>query len=397
MITKGLLEKFYEAASIQRWNDHARPGDLVELDKQAHKIMIAYIIAKFEENDKGTKIDWMKLIEGGIFEFLQRVILTDIKPMVFHKMMSKKGRELNQYVLSKIDNDIKDLGGGFKNKFKNYLFDHEYAKYEKHILMAAHYLATNWEFKFIYHLNPFIYRIEKTKEEIENRIEDFYDLIGVQKISLQKKTYGFIDLCGQLRFQKRWAGSPRIPQTSVLGHMLIVAMISFIASIEISASEKRAYNNFYAGLFHDIAEVLTRDIISPIKRSVPGLDEIIKEYERSQIEEVLYPLLPEYLQNEINYFIDDEFENKIIKSGTVIKGITSEEISEKYDSTEFSPVDGHIIKVSDDLAAFIEACLSMEYGISSYHLKEARENLIDKYKDKEIAGIKFGNLFRYFM
>ena len=397
MITKGLLEKFYEAASIQRWNDHARPGELVELDKQAHKIMIAYIIAKYEENDRDAKIDWIKLIEGGIFEFLQRVILTDIKPMVFHKMMSKKGKELNQYVLNRIDADIRDLRGGFKSKFKNYLFDHEYAKYEKHILMAAHYLATNWEFKLIYHLNPFIYRIDKTKEEIENRIEDFYDLIGVQKISLQKKTYGFIDLCGQLRFQKRWAGSPRIPQTSVLGHMLIVAMISYIASVEISASEKRAYNNFYAGLFHDIAEVLTRDIISPIKRSVEGLDEIIKEYERSQIEEVLYPLLPGYIQKEINYFVDDEFENKITENGIIKKGISSEEISKKYDGANYSPVDGHIIKACDDLAAFIEACLSMEYGISSHHLKEARENLIEKYMDKKIESLNFGSLFKYFI
>ena len=397
MITKGLLEKFYEAASIQRWNDHARPGEIVELDKQAHKIMIAYLIAKFEENDRRVKIDWIKLIEGGIFELLQRVILTDIKPMVFHKMMATKGRELNQYVLNQIDSDIKGLEGGFKNKFKNYMFDPDYAKFEKHILMAAHYLATNWEFKLIYHLNPFIYRIEKTKEEIENRIEDFYDLIGVQKISLQKKSYGFIDLCGQLRFQKRWAGSPRIPQTSVLGHMLIVAMLSYLASVEISVSEKRAYDNFYAGLFHDIAEVLTRDIISPIKRSVPGLDEIIKEYERSQIEEVLYPLLPEYLQKEINYFIDDEFENKIILNGVIKKGISSEDITKKYDNSKFFPVDGHIIKICDDLAAFIEACLSMEYGISSYHLREAKKNLIEKYKDKRVANMDFGGLFKYFI
>jgi len=397
MITKGILERFYEAASIQRWNDHARPGELVELDKQAHKIMIAYLIAKFEENDRGVNINWIKLIEGGIFELLQRVVLTDIKPMVFHKMMANKGKELNQYVINKIDKDIKPLAGNFKEKFENYLLDPDYAKVEKHILMAAHYLATNWEFKLIYHLNPFIYRIEKTKEEIENRLEDYYDLIGVQKISLQKKSYGFIDLCGQLRFQKRWAGSPRIPQTSVLGHMLIVAIMSYITSLEITASGKRAYNNFYAGLFHDIAEVLTRDIISPIKRSVPGLDEIIKEYERSQIEEVLYPLLPEYLQREINYFIDDEFENKIIQNGAIKKGISNDEISKNYDSVEFSPVDGHIIKACDDLAAFIEACISIEYGISSYTLKEAKKNLITKYEGKNIAGMDFGNLFRYFI
>ena len=66
--------------------------------------------------------------------------------------------------------------------------------------------------------------IEQIKQEIEDQLEDHINLIGVQKISLKRKTYGFIDLCGQLRFQKRWSQSPRIPATSVLGHMLMVAI-----------------------------------------------------------------------------------------------------------------------------------------------------------------------------
>jgi len=96
MMKKGLLEKIYEAASIQRWNDHARPIELTELDKQAHKMLIVYIIAKQEEIHGRSDIHWLYLIEGGIFEFLHRVVLTDIKPTVFHKMMAKKGRELNE-------------------------------------------------------------------------------------------------------------------------------------------------------------------------------------------------------------------------------------------------------------------------------------------------------------
>jgi putative hydrolases of HD superfamily len=38
--------------------------------------------------------------------------------------------------------------------------------------------------------------------------------------------------------------------------------------------------------------VLTRDIISPIKRSIEGLDELIKETNSGQMEDVLLPLLP---------------------------------------------------------------------------------------------------------
>ena len=74
MITKDLIIRIFSAANILRWNDHVRPFDFVELDKQAHKMIIAYILAKFEE-DSGNVVDWQKLIEGGIFEFFQRINL----------------------------------------------------------------------------------------------------------------------------------------------------------------------------------------------------------------------------------------------------------------------------------------------------------------------------------
>ena len=49
MIRKGLIEKLFEAASIQRWNDHVRPVELTELDKQAHKIVIAFVVPRYSE------------------------------------------------------------------------------------------------------------------------------------------------------------------------------------------------------------------------------------------------------------------------------------------------------------------------------------------------------------
>jgi putative hydrolase of HD superfamily len=395
MMTKGLVERIYEAASIQRWNDHARPMELMEIDKQAHKMLIAYIIAKHEEILGGSDIGWRALIEGGIFELLHRVVLTDIKPPVFHKMMAEKGRELNEYVLRRIDPDIRDIGGGFPERFERYLLDPGYSFFEKRVLSAAHYLATNWEFGLIYNLNRRIHGIERTREEIENQLEDYYDLIGVQKISLRRKSFGFLDLCGQLRFQKRWSGTPRVPLTSVLGHMLIVAVLSFLSSFDADACGKRLCNNFYAGLFHDLPEVLTRDIISPVKKSISGLEEIIKEYEKKQVEEVLLPLLPQEMQAEILYFMEDEFENKVRKNGEVIKKIPEGDMG-LYNSDEFSPIDGVLIKVCDELAAFIEARLSIQYGVGAPSLLQAAEEIYGKYGHSRVSGVDFRTIFDSF-
>lgn len=307
-----LVERFTRAASMQRWNDHIRPVELTELDKQAHKMVIAYLLAKLEE-DRGVSIDWRYLIEGGIFEFLQRVVLTDIKAPVFHKMRENKDIKLkmDQHVIKELADDISGFNKGFQERFQDY-FSKSTLDVNRKILRAAHYLATNWEFKIIYHTAPFIYGIKTTKRNIEDQIEDHYDLIGVQKILLNKKSFGFIDLCGQLRFQKRWAHTPRIPETSVLGHMLIVAITSYLTTLEMNgdACKKRFYNNYFAGLFHDLPEVLTRDIISPVKEGAE-LDDIIKECERRKMKEELLPLLPKQWRAEMSYFTENEFKNKI--------------------------------------------------------------------------------------
>lgn len=396
MISKSLIERIYDAASIQRWNDHVRPVELTELDKQAHKVVIAFVVGKYEELHRGQKIDWLHIIEGGLFEFLSRVIMTDIKPPVYYAMMKKKGEELKKWVLEQLGEDFRSLEGDMDERFESYLFNPEYATIEKRILKAAHYLATNWEFRIIYHSCPFVYGIEKTKEEIENQIEDHYDMIGVQKISLGKKSFGFIDLCGQLRFQKRWGQSPRIPQTSVLGHMLVVASLSYFCSNEIGACGQRKYNNFFGGLFHDLPEVLTRDIVTPVKTSVEGIQEIIEEYETLQLEERILPLLPKQWHGEMNYFLENQFDNRVIVDKEVATGISSDEMQVKYNDNEFSPIDGQLIKACDAFAAFIEASLSINHGIRSHHLKEGYEKLYSQYKGKKMAGIHFGQLFDYF-
>ena len=393
---KGLIEKFYEAASIQRWNDHVRPFELTELDKQAHKMIIAYVLAKCEETERGKTVDWLRLIEGGLFEFLQRVLLTDLKPPVFHRLMQTKSKELNEWVLHQLDSDISAVPGGFRERFIAYFEDEGHSVLERRILRAAHYLATQWEFKIIYNLTPFIYGIEDTKAELENQIEDHYDLLGVQKLMLGKKSFGFIDFCGQLRFQQRWAQTPRIPKTSVLGHMLIVAMLSYLCSLEMQACPRRIINNYFGSLFHDLPEVLTRDIVSPIKSSVEGIEEIIKDYEKTLVDEKLMPLLPAAWHDEIRYYIEDEFANKVKLDGRIHKEFTNEEMTARFNSAEFMPLDGKVLKACDHLAAFIEATLSIQHGVKSQHLEDACQRLHHQYRGKRIAGIDFGQVFDYY-
>ena len=399
MLNKELIEFLYEAAHIQRWNDHIRPHGFTELDKQAHKMIILYILARYEEEDHGVTLDWRALIEGGIAEFLHRIVLTDIKPPVFHQLMKYHGRELNQWVYEQLSERIPGFDQAFLPAMQRYLDNHTYKTKEKRLLRAAHYMASQWEFNIIYPFNKGIYGIEKTKEEINNEIENHYDLAGVQKLRLRGKTSKFVDLVGQLRFQKRWSQSPRVPETSVMGHVLIVAVLAYFCSVRIGADDDRLVNNFLCGLFHDLPEVLTRDIISPVKSSVSGLDKLIKDIERKQVDEKILPLLPDSWADDIEYYTQNVFADKYM-IGSEISTFASEEALntaiEAHRGEVHKVIDGEILKGCDHLAAFVEAFLSLEHGISSKHLTSAIRDLKAKYTGRVIGGVDFGSIYDQF-
>lgn len=396
LLNKNFITFLYEAAHIQRWNDHMRPYGFTELDKQAHKMLILYVLARHEEDDHKVKLNWPALIEGGIFEFIHRNVLTDIKPPVFHELMRVHGRELNGWVYEELQRRIPDLDKSFMAKFQRYFEEEEAFSLEKKLLRAAHYLATQWEFKIIYHFNQDLYGIEETKKAIEREIEDHYDLAGVRKLALKGKSSNFIDLVGQLRFQKRWSQSPRVPETSVMGHMLIVAILGYCCALQLGASRERLTNDFICGLFHDLPEVLTRDIISPIKRSVEGLDLLIKKIEERQIEEKILPLLPYSWHKDILYFTQNEFTDKVQLEGKILQ-VNTDMINEKYnDNGGYKPVDGSILKGCDHLAAFVEAWLSGSYGITSPHLQRGERELRRQYEGKVLGGIDFGAIYKEF-
>ncbi|MFA5206589.1 MAG: hypothetical protein WC708_19495 [Lentisphaeria bacterium] len=48
MIPPELIRILYDAAAMQRWNEYPRMVELTELDKQAHKFVIAYFLAGYE-------------------------------------------------------------------------------------------------------------------------------------------------------------------------------------------------------------------------------------------------------------------------------------------------------------------------------------------------------------
>ena len=168
MIRKALILKIHDAASMQRWNDKIRPVELRELDKQAHKMVISFILGKFEEEN--PEFNWIDVIEGGLFEFLQRIIVTDLKPQIFHRIREDQGKykQLNRWVFEQLAPIMLPLGESFCQRFQSY-FENPHENVNKRILSAAHFYATKWEFDIIERANPRGYEIEGIRKELESK------------------------------------------------------------------------------------------------------------------------------------------------------------------------------------------------------------------------------------
>mgnify|MGYP000848862940 CR=1 FL=1 len=68
-----------------------------------------------------------------------------------------------------------------------------------------------------------------------------------------------------------------------------------------------------------------------------------------------------------------------------------------FNTNQYLPVDGNLIKVADEVAAFIEAEQSIRHGITSRHLQDGMANIRIKYlKEKNINGIDVQKFFLEF-
>lgn len=383
LVSKELILKLFEGFSIQRWNDFISPLELTEMDRTGEKMFIAFFLGKLEEK-KGHKIDWQKIIEGTIFELMRRIFLSDIKATVQRMIREKFPEEflkINEWIFENYSNIIFDKE--FLENFSEYLFTPtNKTDLSQQVLDASHKYATFREFEILRIVND-PDRLGKVEEYLKKDMAVFSNLAGLQELQKKEKKsklYRLIIEIEKMRFQERWNQSPRVPKTSVLGHSFFVAVITILISKTQKLPWFRQYNNFFAALFHDLPEAVTRDIISPVKKATSFLPEALKQIENIVMEEDMFPLMDDFYLCEVKHYLAYEFENKAFVNSRTIK-CSYQDLNEKYATPEFKPIDGKLVRIADHFSAFAEADRSISYGISSEHLIMGRKTLLEKYQN----------------
>lgn len=398
---------------MKRWNDKLRPKDLCEVDKQGHKMIVAWLLCQLNAGTADGPEAKLRLehdvIKGGIFDYFFRLAITDIKPPVFYRIKDNPDHfaKLAEWALGELAPHLKPLGDEFWNEFSAHVHGKNANPLAASILDAAHHYASYWEFRLIRPLNDaFDDEMPEIDKSFRSRLESCKHLAGVVDLLGERPDsaiHKLANLCGQLRFQTRWSQTPRIPETSVMGHMFVVACYAYLFSLCLDACPARKVNNFFAGLMHDLPEVLTRDIISPVKKSIEGLDAIIRNYEsEALLKRIIGPLEKEGLHGvveRLRYFLGlggaSEFANSIMRGGMAVE-MSFHELHTSYNDDKYDPKDGELIKICDNLAAFIEAYAAVRHGVASDQIHQALWRLRGAHLGKELGPLHIGAIFADF-
>ena len=432
-IRKSLLQFVFSGAYMKRWNDKLRLMELIEIDKQAHKMIVAWLLCQLAGRDKSREERLAleeRVVEGGIFDYLFRLIITDIKPPILYKIKENPEHyeRLAAWAVAEAEPHLRPLGEAFWERFVRYAMRPKSKGPAADILAGAHLYASVWEFRLLRHLNePFDEEIPEIDRGFHEQMASYNHLPGMAELLSglahpcrnpgagpsadapgdpfhgQTALARFANLCGQLRFQKRWSQTPRIPETSVMGHMFIVACYAYFLSLTLGACPSRRVNNFFSGLFHDLPEMLTRDIISPVKKSFETLGQLIRQYEEDELERrVFAPLMREghtSVTGRLAYYLGletgSEFHETIVEHGK-IRRIDFESLSGSYNDDAFDPKDGEALKVCDTLAAYIEAYTAMRNGITSDQIQQAFWRIREQNAKRMLGTIHIGALFTDF-
>ncbi len=151
----------------------------------------------------------------------------------------------------------------------------------------------------------------------------------------QTDTERYLLVIHRLASSFRWNRSVRRYPVSVLSHTYIIAFFSYLLGHDTSLSDDDITDMLLTAFFHDIPEAITGDIITPTKKSVPGLEHAIEAIE--------YDMIYEHL----------------------LSFLTPWEFAERYAKKMLHPwivSNGPLVKRADTLSAYHEALLEAPYS-----------------------------------
>lgn len=189
-------------------------------------------------------------------------------------------------------------------------------------------------------------------------------------------------MLSRMKYIDRWALMRNTRKETLSEHTLDVAAIAHALAV---ISNKRlgtcldAQRAAVLGIYHDMPEIITGDMPTPIKHGSPEMKAAYKSVEQAASKRLI-SMLPEYMATEYEgFFIKREEDSqlwKLVKAADKISALIKCIEEEKAGNTEFSSAKESVLKLIEQLdlpAANI--FLSDFIGCYSNNLDELQQNI----------------------
>lgn len=303
---KATNDVFTRLNNLRRWTDFSTQQKYNELSKQSLNCIIAYMLASCAEHQgKNICYDHFPRIALGR-AYAKAYVYFDTPEHKIDEIcklsgISKKKFDIvsTEIIAEKTDSDFAEF------------LSSEIGEYETQIYKAATKIATYIELleqqKTISDFSKF--------QEIERNLKSYMEIPGVSEFSDTESSISkLLQSLSKLRNQTRWATFSHNVECSVLGHLFDTAVFAYLIALEESNfDEKYATKMFFMGIFHDVAEVWTKDIPSPIKNRIAGFRTATEKYELQKLEKHMYSKVPDYLQTALKSVMMEDEANWIYK------------------------------------------------------------------------------------
>lgn len=300
-------EVFSKLNNLWRWTEFDSQPKYNELNKQALNCIITFFIAKRAEHE-GKTIIYKKFPHIAIGRaFAKAYVYYDTPEHKIDEICEISGISKSKFdviastiIAEKTDEDFAKFVSEEKDE------------YEVKIYKAATKIATYIELLEQQHNSEYVTELQ----DISRDLEKYMDVPGVKEFSdVDSPFFKLFQQISKLRNQSRWSTHSRNLECSVLGHQFETGVWAYLIGLdESNFDEEYATKMFFMGVFHDIAEVWTKDIPYSIKERMPGFRKATEEYERRMLEKHMYSIVPKYLEEALrNVMLEDEVNAKYKK------------------------------------------------------------------------------------
>lgn len=335
--------------SMQRWSSFVGEDKYNEQAKQALNCIVAYLLSLYVE-ENGTNVDYTRFPKIAIYRAFQKVyVYYDVPENIINQICAigdiKKDMfnlATRQIITEKTDERFCNfLSEGLgTNELRIYRAATKVATYvellENQVKMNGEYLAK--------------------LQEIIQELEEFMDVPGVaEMIDSESPMSKLLLRISKLRHQNRWAVNLPNVKCSVLAHLFDTAVLAYWMSLEENFNNQNlAAQRFFMGIFHDLAEVWTKDIPSPIKDRIPGFRAATEVFEEEMLEKHLYKVISGSFSEQLKHVMFEEEENathKAIMKGADYLSAASECHREYLSGTRVDYYVGAVDELEDKIAS----------------------------------------------